>query len=40
MSAYNAIVHGVTRVGHNLETEPPPPEVGFPGGSDCKESAC
>ena len=23
-------VHGVTRVGHDLATKPPPPEVGYP----------
>ena len=26
--AYRAIVHGVTRVGHNLATKPPPPLMG------------
>ena len=38
--AWQATVHGVTRVGHDLATKPPPPKVGFPGGSDCKESSC
>ena len=33
-----ATVHGVTRVGHNLATKPPPPLKyrGFPGGSVVK----
>ena len=37
---------GLQRVGHNLETKPPPhlwpslEEHSFPGGSDGKESAC
>ena len=26
--AWQAIVHGVTRVGHNLVTKPPPPHKG------------
>ena len=38
------IVHGVYRVEHNLATKPPDhlqgQVMGFPGGSDSKESAC
>ena len=37
--AWWATVHGVTRVGHNLATKPPPLEISSPGGSDGKESA-
>ena len=39
--AWRAIVHGVTEVGHNLATKPPPhPLVGFPGGTTGKEPTC
>ena len=38
--AWRATVHGVARGGQDLVTKPPPPKAGFPGGSDCKESAC
>ena len=41
--AWQATVHGVTRVGHDSATKPPPPLLsiwGFPGGSDGKESGC
>ena len=39
--AWQATVHGITRVRHDLATEPPqPPFISFPGGSDGKESAC
>ena len=31
---------GSQRVRHVLATKPPPPKVGFPDDSDCKESAC
>ena len=31
---------GLQRVRHDLATKPPPVKVGFPGSSDCKESAC
>ena len=32
---WQATVHGVARVRHNLAAKLPPPKVGFPGGSDC-----
>ena len=38
--AWRATVHRVTRVGHELVTKSPLSKVGFPGGSDCKESSC
>ena len=37
---WQAMVHGVARVRHDLVTKLPLPKVGFPAGSDCKESAC
>ena len=40
--AWWATVHGVTKVGHDLETKPPPPRhnMGFPSDSAGKEPAC
>ena len=38
--AWQATVHRVTRVGHDLVTKPSIILGGFPGGSDSKESAC
>ena len=42
--AWWVIVHGVYRVEHNLATKPPDhlqgQVMGFPGGSDSKESVC
>ena len=35
--AWQAIVLGVSRVGHNLATKPAPPKIGFPGGSDSED---
>ena len=40
---WQATVYGVARVGHILVTKPPPLNVislGFPGGTNGKESAC
>ena len=63
---WQAVIRGITKVGHNLATKPPPPlagqsgiwvllrvwgpgfkfwtspafKLGFPGGSDGKESTC
>ena len=37
--AWRATAHGVATVRHDLVTKPPQPEMGFPSGSDCKESA-
>ena len=34
--AWQAIVHGVTRVGYNLVTKPPPPPELLSGKSDDK----
>ena len=35
--AWQATDLGVSRVGHNLSTKPPPPKMGFPGGSDSED---
>ena len=37
---WQATVHGVARVGHNLVTKPPPPMTSNPCGSASKESTC
>ena len=37
---WQATVHGVARVRHDLATKPPYIHIAFPGGSDGKESTC
>ena len=36
--AWQATVHGVTRVGHDLVTKPPPNQEDFPSGPEVKNS--